>query len=115
MVGVVGRLHDAGVRIVAGTDGSGLELVRELELYEVAGLTNAEAVQTATIIPARMVGMDDRTGSVAAGKTADIILVDGDVSQDLGNLRHVRTVFLDGYRLDGDALRTASGLNGMPK
>ena len=49
------------------------------------------------------------------GKTADIILVEGDVSKDLGNLRHVETVFLDGYRLDGKALREASGLNGMPK
>jgi len=37
------------------------------------------------------------------------------VSKDLGSLRHVETVFLDGYRLDGKALREASGLNGMPK
>ena len=115
MVGVVGRLHKAGVRIVAGTDGYGLELVRELELYEQAGLTNAEAVQTATIVPARMTGMDGRVGSIAKGKTADIVLVDGDVSKDVRNLRHVKTVFLDGYRLDGDALREASGLSGMPK
>jgi imidazolonepropionase-like amidohydrolase len=115
MVGVVGRLHKAGVPIVAGTDGWGLELVRELELYEEAGLTNAEALQTATIVPARMTGMADRTGSVAAGNTADIILVEGDVSQNLGALRHVHTVFLDGFRLDGAALRKASGLGGMPK
>ena len=115
MVGLVGRLHHAGVPIVAGTDGYGLELVRELELYQEAGLTNAEALQTATIVPARMTGMAARTGSIAVGKTADIILVDGDVSKGLGNLRHVRTVFLDGYRLDADALRKASGLAGMPK
>ncbi len=115
MVELVGRLHKAGVRIVAGTDGSGVELVRELELYQQAGLTNVEALQTATIVPARMTGMDDRTGAIAPGKTADIILVDGDVSRDLGNLRHVETVFLDGYRLDGTALRQASGLSGMPK
>jgi hypothetical protein len=115
MIELVGRLHQAGVRIVAGTDGYGLELVRELELYQKAGLSNAEALQTATIIPARMTGMADRTGSIAPGKTADIILVDGDVSKDLGNLRHVDTVFLDGYRLSGDALRQAAGLNGMPK
>ncbi|WP_238995320.1 amidohydrolase family protein [Sphingomonas solaris] len=115
MVGLVGRLHQAGVPIVAGTDGYGLELVRELELYQQAGLSNAEALQTATIIPARMTGMADRTGSIAPGKTADIILVDGDVSRDLTNLRHVDTVFLDGYRLGGDALRQASGLGGMPR
>ena len=115
MVELTGRLHQAGVRIVAGTDGYGLELVRELELYQQAGLTNAEALQTATIVPARMTGMDDRTGSIAPGKTADIILVDGDVSKDITNLRHVETVFLDGYRLDGAALRAASGLSGVPK
>jgi hypothetical protein len=114
-VQLVGRLHQAGVPIVAGTDGYGLELVRELELYQQAGLTNVEALQTATIVPARMVGMDDRVGAIAPGKTADIILVEGDVSKDIGNLRHVQTVFLDGYRLDGDALRKASGLTGMPK
>jgi imidazolonepropionase-like amidohydrolase len=115
MVGVVGRLHKAGVPIVAGTDGWGLELVRELELYQEAGLTNAEALQTATIVPAKLVGMAEHTGSITPGKTADIILVDGDVSRDITNLRHVRTVFLDGYRLDGDALRKASGLGGMPR
>jgi hypothetical protein len=115
MVELVSKLHQAGVRIVAGTDGSGLELVRELELYQQAGLSNSEALQTATIIPARMTGMDDRTGSIVPGKTADIILVDGDVSKDLANLRHVDMVFLDGYRLSGKELRQASGLNGMPK
>ena len=115
MVALVGKLHKAGVPIVAGTDGSGLELVRELELYRQAGLTNAQALQTATIVPARMTGMADRTGSIKPGMTADLVLVDGDVSADLGNLRHVATVFLDGYRLDGQALRTASGLSGMPK
>jgi imidazolonepropionase-like amidohydrolase len=115
MVGLVGKLHQAGVLIVAGTDGYGLELVRELELYEQAGLTNAEALQTATIVPARMTGMDGRVGSIAKGTTADIILVEGDVSKNLGNLRHVDTVFLDGYRLDAAQLRAASGLGGMPK
>jgi hypothetical protein len=115
MVGLVTKLHQAGVPIVAGTDGYGLELVRELELYQKAGLTNAQALQTATIVPARMTGMDGRVGSIAKGKTADIIVVDGDVSKDLGNLRHVDTVFLDGYRLNGEELREASGLHGMPK
>lgn len=115
MVGVVGRLHQAGVRVVAGTDGYGLELVRELELYQQAGMTNEQALQSATIVPARMTGMEAKAGSIAPGRTADIILVEGDVSKDLANLRHVHTVFLDGYRLDAAQLRTASGLSGMPK
>lgn len=115
MVGLVDRLNKAGVRIVAGTDGYGLELVRELELYEKAGLTNAQSLQTATIVPARMTGMAKTTGSITVGKDADMVLVDGDVSKNLGALRHVVTVFNDGYRLDGEALREASGLHGMPK
>lgn len=115
MVALVGKLYQAGVPIVAGTDGYGLELVRELELYQQAGLSNAQALQTATIVPARMTGMADRVGSIEPGKTADVILVEGDVSSDLGNLRHVETVFLGGYRLNGEALRRASGLSGMPK
>lgn len=114
MVGLVARLHKAGAPIVAGTDGWGLELVRELELYQQIGMTNAQAVQSATIVPARMTGMDKEFGSVTPGKTANLILVDGDVSQDLTRLRQVETVFLDGYRHDADALREASGLSGRP-
>jgi hypothetical protein len=115
MVGVVGRLHKAGVRIVAGTDGYGLELVRELELYQQAGLSNEEALQTATIIPARMTGMDDRFGSIEPGKSASLILVEGDASKDMTALRRITTVFLDGYRLNADELRAASGFSGKPK
>jgi imidazolonepropionase-like amidohydrolase len=59
--------------------------------------------------------MDKEFGSITPGKTANLVLVNGDVSQDLGNLRQVETVFLDGYRLNADALRQASGLSGMPE
>ena len=115
MVALIGHLQKAGVPIVAGTDGSGLELVRELELYQQAGLTNEEALQTATVIPARMTGMADRLGSIEPGKTASMILVEGDASKDLAALRRLTTVFLDGYRLDANELRTASGFSGGPK
>ena len=115
MMGLVTVLHKAGVTIVAGTDGSGIELVRELELYQQAGFTPAEALQSATIVPARMVGADQRTGSIAVGKEADMVLVDGDVSKDLGALRRVVTVVSDGFVMDGDALRKAAGYSGRPK
>jgi len=105
----------AGVPIVAGTDGWGLELVREIEIYRQAGMSAAEALQTATINPARLVGVADRTGSIAVGKEADMVLVAGDVSSDLGALRRVVTVVSDGYVMDGDALRAAAGYSGMPK
>ena len=115
MMGLVTVLHEAGVTIVAGTDGYGIELVRELELYQQAGFTPAEALQSATIVPAKMVGADQRTGSIAVGKEADLMLVDGDVSTDLGALRRVVTVVSDGYVMDGDALRKAAGFTGRPK
>lgn len=115
MVELVGRLHKAGVPIVAGTDGWGIELVRELEIYQQAGFSPAEALQSATIIPARIVGADGRTGSIAVGKEADMVLVDGDPSTELGALRRVATVVSDGYVMDAAELRTAAGYSGPPK
>ncbi len=115
MVELVGRLHRAGVPIVAGTDGFGLELVRELEIYQQAGFTPAQALQSATILPARVVGAEGRTGSIAIGKEADMVLVDGDPSREIGALRRVVTVVSDGYLMDGDALREAAGFSGRPR
>jgi imidazolonepropionase-like amidohydrolase len=112
---LVGALHRAGVPIVAGTDGWGIELVRELELYQKAGMTPAEALATATLVPARLVGADGRTGSIAVGKEADLLLVDGDVSRDLGALRRVEQVMMDGTLMDGSALREAAGFTGRPR
>ena len=108
-------LRDAGVPIVAGTDGAGPELVRELEHYVAGGMTTAEALSTATIVPARNVGADKRTGSIAVGKEADLLLVDGDVEANVGALRQVDAVILDGVWLDGDALRREAGFSGRPK
>ncbi|MBO9695620.1 MAG: amidohydrolase family protein, partial [Sphingopyxis sp.] len=115
MVELVGRLHKAGVPIVAGTDGWGIELIRELEIYRQAGFTPAEAIRSATILPARVVGADKRTGSIAVGKEADMVLVDGDPSTDLGALRRVVTVVSDGYVMDADELRKAAGYSGRPR
>jgi imidazolonepropionase-like amidohydrolase len=111
----VAKLYHSGVPIVAGTDGYGLELVRELELYVKGGLTPAEALATATIIPARNVKADKRTGSIEVGKEADLLLVDGDPEKNIGDLRHVDQVMSDGYLMDGNALRTEAGYSGMPK
>jgi imidazolonepropionase-like amidohydrolase len=111
---LVGALHKAGVPIVAGTDGSGMELVRELELYVDAGFTNSEALASATIAPAHLVGADSRTGSIAVGKGADLVLVDGDPSKRIGDLRHTRIVMMDGKLMDADALRAAGGFSGKP-
>jgi imidazolonepropionase-like amidohydrolase len=114
-VALVGALHKAGVPIVAGTDGSGIELVRELELYVSAGFTPAEALASATIATAHLVGADGRTGSIAVGKAADLVLVAGDPARDIGDLRHTRLVMMDGKTMDADALRAAGGFGGRPK
>ena len=115
MVQLLGAMHRAGVPIVAGTDGSGIELVHELEIYVEAGFTTADALVAATIAPARLVGIDTRTGSIAVGKAADLVLVDGDPSKRIGDLRHTRVVLMDGKVMDADALRTAAGFSGRPK
>ncbi|HKB11532.1 MAG TPA: amidohydrolase family protein [Vicinamibacterales bacterium] len=114
MVDLLGRMHKAGVPIVAGTDGAGIEIVHELEIYVQAGFTPSEALAAATIVPARLVGHDKRTGSITVGKVADLALVDGDPSTRIGDLRQTRVVMLDGKLLDADALRTAAGFSGRP-
>jgi hypothetical protein len=111
----VAKLYHAGVPIVAGTDGYGEELFRELELYVKGGLTPAEALSTATIIAARNVKADKRTGSIEVGKEADLLLVDGDPEARIGDLRHVDQVMSDGYLMDGNALRSEAGYTAMPK
>ena len=84
MVALLKKMHEAGIPIVAGTDGSGIEIVRELEIYQEAGFTPAEALAAATIVPARLVGQEQHTGSIKTGKAADLALVDGDPSTQIG-------------------------------
>lgn len=115
MVGLLAKMHKAGVPIVAGTDGSGLEIIHELEIYIQAGFTPAEALAAATIEPARLVGQEANTGSIKVGKVADLVLVAGDPSTRIGDLRQTRVVMLDGALLDADALRAAAGFSGRPK
>jgi imidazolonepropionase-like amidohydrolase len=80
-----------------------------------AGFTPAEALAAATIVPARLVGQDVHTGSITVGKAADLALVEGDPSTEIGDLRQTRVVMLDGNLLDADALRSAAGFSGRPK
>jgi imidazolonepropionase-like amidohydrolase len=115
MVQLLTRMYKAGVPIVSGTDGSGIEIIRELEVYHAAGLSNAEALAAATITPARLLNVDKKTGSIKVGKTADLVLVEGDPSERISDLRQTRVVTLDGKLLDADALRTAAGFSGRPK
>ncbi len=106
------RLHDAGVPIVAGTDGgaASLTLVHELELYVAAGLSPADALYTATLGAAKVVGAEGRFGSIEPGKAADLLLVEGDPSRDLGDLRKGVMVLKDGVVFEPDALYRAVGI-----
>jgi len=115
MVALLQRMHLAGVPIVAGTDGSGIEIVRELEIYVQAGFTTAEALAAATIAPARLVGQEAKVGSVKVGKDADLALIEGDPSARIGDLRQTRVIMLNGKLLDADALRSAAGFSGRPR
>jgi hypothetical protein len=88
LVEFVGRLHAAGVPIVAGTDWTaGSTLQRELELYVQAGLTPAKALRTATWNGALFAGVLGDRGSIEAGKRADLVLFDGDPTKNIADLR----------------------------
>jgi imidazolonepropionase-like amidohydrolase len=114
LIDLTQALHKAGVTIVAGTDGSGLEIVRELELYVESGFTPAEALQTATINPARLVKAEAITGSITPGKQADMVLVDGDPSKRIGDARNSVWIMSAGRLINADELRTAVGFKGGP-
>lgn len=97
LVEFVGRMYKAGVPIVAGTDEiSGFTLQRELELYVKAGITPAQALQIATWNGARYTRTTEDRGSVAVGKRADLILVDGDPTLDIADIRKVALVIRQG-------------------
>lgn len=86
-------LHRAGVPLVAGTDGwSGIGLHRELELYVQAGIPAAEALRTATWHPARVAGEPHRRGRIQRGGVADLVLVDGDPSVRISDIRRTSLV-----------------------
>ena len=79
LLALVKLLVDDRVTVVAGTDAlAGLFLHHELALFVRAGISPAEALRMATIIPARAMKQGERTGSIAAGKLADLFVVDGD-------------------------------------
>jgi imidazolonepropionase-like amidohydrolase len=89
--------YDNGVPIVAGTDSlAGFALHRELELYEKAGIPAAKVLQLATLGAARVVKRDSELGSIAPGKLADVILVDGDPTTHISDIRRVKMVVKNG-------------------
>ena len=102
-LGFIKRLHDAKVPFLAGTDApAGYDLVpgtslhRELQLFVRAGLTPLQALQTATLNPAIYLGKTAEWGTVAPGKTADLVVLSRNPLVDIANTRTVVAVVADG-------------------
>lgn len=91
------KLYDNGVTIVAGTDEpSGYALDRELEIYNQAGISAPEVLRMATLTAARVMKRDNELGSIAPNKIADMILVNGDPTTNISDIRKVETVIKSG-------------------
>jgi len=103
---MVGLMQRAGVPLLVGTDVSnpwivpGFSVHDELAFFVDAGLTPAEALRAATLSPARYLGMTDTRGSIAAGKFADMVLLDADPLADIHHTTKIRAVFVNGRYLD---------------
>jgi tetratricopeptide (TPR) repeat protein len=102
--------HRAGVPILAGTDAPlvfvfpGHSLHQELAYLVDAGLTPYEALEAATAAPARFLGIADRSGTIAVGKRADLVLLEEDPRRDIANTRRIADVFRDGAWLPRERL-----------
>jgi imidazolonepropionase-like amidohydrolase len=103
---IVKALHDAGVPVVAGTDEGipGHSLHREIELYVEAGLTPMEALQAATIVPARAMKLDAELGTIERGKRADMVVLNANPLERIRNIRTVRWTIVNGRVYDAPAL-----------
>jgi len=110
---IIGALHRAGVRIVAGTDQTvpGYSLYREIELYNQAGFTPLEALQAATIVPAQVMHAEGDSGSIEVGKRADFDILDANPLVDIHNIRSVRYTVANGVLFESGPLWRSVGFN----
>lgn len=107
---IVGAMHRAGVPILAGTDEPnpycfpGFSLHDELALFVRAGMTPLEALQTATVNPAKYLNMSDLLGTLETGKLADLVLLDANPLEDIGNTKRIAAVIFNGKYLSKKAI-----------
>lgn len=105
-------LHRGGGGILAGTDAAysfpfvffGSSLHEELELLVKAGLTPLETLQSATLLPARALGLENELGTIAPGKAADLVLLDANPLEDIRNTAQIHAVVRGGVYLDRQQL-----------
>lgn len=99
---IVRALHLAGIKLLAGTDTPnpfcfpGFSLHDELEIFTECGLSNLQALQTATLNPARYFGIENDLGTVATGKLANLVLLEANPLENINNTRQVGAVVLKG-------------------
>jgi imidazolonepropionase-like amidohydrolase len=108
---VVQMLHKAGAPFLAGTDTPpgvyvfpGFSLHEELQQFVAAGFTPLEALQTATLNPARFLGMEEQLGTVEKGKQADLVLLNANPLQDISNTQKIAAVIVNGHYYSGKDL-----------
>jgi hypothetical protein len=105
------RLYEAGVPLVAGTDNlAGFTLHRELELYQQAGIPAASVLRIATLDSAKVVGAGERSGSIAAGKQADMVLLRANPLEDISAVRRPQLVIKGNRSFEPNALYQAIGV-----
>ncbi len=111
LLAIVSALHKAGITVVAGTDQTvpGYSVYREIELYVQAGFTPLEALQAATIVPARVMKVADDTGTIEPGKRADFDILDANPLDDIHNVRSVRFVVSNGVLYETGSLWKSAG------
>jgi hypothetical protein len=111
MLEMVGALHKAGVRMVPGTDGfAGFILHRELELWSKAGIPNNDILYAATLGSASINNHQRELGSIEVGKLADLVLIEGDPSKSIGDVRKTSLVIKDGVLFDPAKLYEQVGI-----
>ena len=108
---IIKALHDAGLPIVAGTDKGvpGVSVAREIELYVQAGFTPMDAILAATAVPARVMGLDKDSGTIAPGFRADLIVVAGNPLTRISDIRNVTHVCANGRLFESAPLWSAGG------
>lgn len=109
-------LYNRGVTVLAGTDSPiaslGVSMHLNLRALVKYGLTPAEALRTATVLPAQSLAIDDDLGTVEEGKVADLLLVDGDPLTNIADLANVRWVVHNGQLATQASLASPYTSNG---
>jgi hypothetical protein len=110
MLAMIRTLHQAGITIVPGTDDfPGFALHRELELYSQAGISNADVLKSATLVSARVAGMEKDLGTVEVGKKANLVLIDGNPLENISDVRKVALTIKGGNLYEPKALYNSYG------